>query len=203
VTDPYTTTVDLLRHGEPVGGRKYRGQTDDPLSEKGWQQMRAAVGDDCPWTAVVSSSLSRCEAFARELAARHHLPIEIEPRLVELGFGAWEGRTAAELNRDIPGQVLRFLTDPIGHRPPQAEALSDFHARVLAAWSDLLARHAGRHVLIVGHAGIIRVIVGELLGIPLARLFRLYVPSAGLTRIEIEHRDGFTLPRLVFHAGSL
>ena len=39
------TTIDLIRHGEPVGGRKYRGQTDDPLSEKGWEQMWKAVGD--------------------------------------------------------------------------------------------------------------------------------------------------------------
>jgi alpha-ribazole phosphatase/probable phosphoglycerate mutase len=37
------TTLDLLRHGESVGGRKYRGQTDDPLSEKGWAQMRDVV----------------------------------------------------------------------------------------------------------------------------------------------------------------
>jgi alpha-ribazole phosphatase/probable phosphoglycerate mutase len=201
--DPFTTTVDLLRHGEPVGGRKYRGQTDDPLSEKGWQQMRAAVGDHCPWTAIVTSSLSRCAAFACELATRHGRPLEIEPRLVELGFGAWEGRTAEELNRDIPGQVTRFLSDPLGNRPPDAETLVDFRARVLAAWSDLLARHAGRHVLVVGHAGIIRLIVGEILGTPLDRLFRLHVPSAGLSRIVIERRDGFTLPRLVFHAGSL
>lgn len=203
MTEQSTTTIDLLRHGEPAGGRKYRGQTDDPLSEKGWQQMRAAVGDHCPWTAVVSSSLSRCAAFARELAARHDLPIEFEPRLVELGFGAWEGRTAEELNRNVPGQVPRFLADPVGNRPPGAEALTDFRARVLAAWSELLARHAGRHVLIVGHAGIIRLIVGEVLGTPLERLFRLHVPSAGLSRIEIECRHGITLPRLVFHAGSL
>ena len=33
------TTIDLIRHGEPVGGSKYRGQTDDPLSEKGWAQI--------------------------------------------------------------------------------------------------------------------------------------------------------------------
>jgi len=36
-----------MRHGEPVGGRAYRGHSiDDPLSEKGWQQMWDAVGDD-------------------------------------------------------------------------------------------------------------------------------------------------------------
>jgi broad specificity phosphatase PhoE len=37
-------TLDLLRHGEPEGGRLYRGNLlDNPLSEKGWQQMQASV----------------------------------------------------------------------------------------------------------------------------------------------------------------
>jgi len=34
--DAEITTIDLLRHGEPVGGRMLRGSTDHPLSETGW-----------------------------------------------------------------------------------------------------------------------------------------------------------------------
>lgn len=197
------TVVDLLRHGEPVGGRKYRGQTDDPLSEKGWRQMRAAVGDHRPWQAIVSSSLSRCEEFAQELAARHGLPLEIEPRLKEIGFGEWEGRTAEELERDVPGQVARFIDDPVRHVPPGAEPLATFRARVIAAWDEVVARHAGRHVLVVGHAGIIRVVVGHVVDAPLERLYRIQVPNAGISRVEIEQRGGATFTRLVFHAGAL
>ena len=37
------TIIDLLRHGEPVGGRLLRGSQDDPLTEEGWSQMRASV----------------------------------------------------------------------------------------------------------------------------------------------------------------
>jgi alpha-ribazole phosphatase len=58
-------TLDFMRHGEPVGGRKYRGQLDDPLSEKGWEQMRAAVGEAWPWTRIVSSPLLRCSEGSR------------------------------------------------------------------------------------------------------------------------------------------
>jgi len=64
------TQIDLLRHGEPVGGRRYRGQTDDPLSEKGWQQMRAAVLDVQGWDVIYSSPLRRCAEFAQELSRR-------------------------------------------------------------------------------------------------------------------------------------
>ena len=40
------TTIDLLRHGEPVGGRMLRGSTDHPLSETGWQQVTDAEFQD-------------------------------------------------------------------------------------------------------------------------------------------------------------
>lgn len=39
------TRFDLIRHGEPEGGRKFRGSTDHPLSQDGWAQMRYAVQD--------------------------------------------------------------------------------------------------------------------------------------------------------------
>ena len=43
--------IDLIRHGEPQGGPRYRGDgIDDPLSDKGWRQMWDAVGEDAPWT---------------------------------------------------------------------------------------------------------------------------------------------------------
>lgn len=197
------TRVDLMRHGEPVGGRKYRGRTDDPLSEKGWAQMRAAVGDARPWQAIVSSTLSRCLEFAQELAARHALPLEPDPRLIELGFGSWEGHTPEELRREDPERLARFWDDPFSHGPPGGEPLAQFEQRVLEAWRELIARHGGRHVLIVAHAGVIRTIVAHVLGIPLKHIFRVQVPSAGLTRIEIERDGGYVLPRLVFHAGRL
>jgi alpha-ribazole phosphatase len=203
MNDPNPTIIDLLRHGEPVGGRRYRGQTDDPLSENGWAEMHAAVGEARPWQAVVSSTLSRCAAFAEELAAQSALPLGFDARLVELGFGAWEGRTAEELRRNDPEILVRFWADPTNNRPPGAERLEDFRDRVVAAWEDILSAYTGKHVLVVAHAGVIRMIMRHVLDMPLDRLFRIKVPSAGLTRIQIDERNGCRLPSLIFHAGSL
>jgi alpha-ribazole phosphatase/probable phosphoglycerate mutase len=194
------TTVDLIRHGEPVGGRKYRGQIDDPLSEKGWAQMRKAVGDACPWECVVSSTLSRCAAFAQELSQRHALPLSFDARFMEIGFGAWEGRTADELQREHPEAFARFFDDPIAHRPAGAEALAEFRDRVIGAWDDVIARHLGKHVLLVGHAGVIRMVMRHVLDMPLDRMFRIQVGNASITRICIDAQGA---PRLVFHGGSL
>jgi len=197
------TTIDLIRHGEPVGGSKYRGQTDDPLSENGWAQMRAAVGDHRPWEAILTSPLARCRAFAEKLAARLALPLEMDARLMEVGFGEWEGRTAEELLATDSERLARFWSDPMRHAPPGGETLIAFRDRILAAWEDILAHHAGRHVLIVGHAGTIRIAVCHVLDMPLDRLFRIQVPNAGITRIQVDVNGAGVLPCLVFHAGQL
>lgn len=197
------TIIDLIRHGEPVGGSKYRGQIDDPLSEKGWAQMRAAVADHRPWDVIVSSTLSRCADFARELAVRHALPLEFDQRLIEIGFGEWEGLTAAEVTAQNPLLLKQFWADPINTSPPGAESLTAFYERVIPAWEELLTRHAGKHVLIVGHAGVIRMIVHRVLDMPLERMFRLQVPNAGITRIRIDESEGQIMPSLLFHAGAL
>lgn len=185
--DMNRTTLDFIRHGEPVGGRRYRGQIDDPLSEKGWAQMRAALGDHCPWSRIVSSPLSRCHAFARELAVRRGLPLHSDVRLKEVGFGVWEGKTAAQLDEEDPQQLARFKADPINARPAGAEPLQDFFGRVAAGIEDLLQDHAEEHALVVCHAGVIRMVLAHGLNIPLGNAYRIEVPSAGITRLSYRH----------------
>ena len=197
------STVDLMRHGEPVGGRKYRGQTDDPLSEKGWQQMRDAVGEHCPWQHIVSSPLLRCQAFAVELARTQNLPLSFDKRFMEVNFGAWEGKTAAQLCADDPQVIERFKRDPIKQRPAGAEPLEVFFGRVRAAWFDLIEAHAGKHVLLVCHAGVIRMALANGLNLPLASSYQIDVPSAGLTRIKVQGLGENAQHQLLFHHGRL
>jgi alpha-ribazole phosphatase/probable phosphoglycerate mutase len=181
-----STTLDFIRHGEPVGGRKYRGQIDDQLSEKGWAQMRLAVAGQHPWSRIVSSPLLRCRAFAEELAGRLQLPLTFDDRLKEVGFGTWEGKTAAQLDAEDPHQLTRFKADPLNARPPGAEPLQDFYSRVAAGLESLLQTDAGEHILLVCHAGVIRMALAHGLAIPLENAYRIEVPSAGLTRLSYE-----------------
>jgi len=197
------TTIDLIRHGEPVGGRRYRGQIDDPLSEKGWQQMRDAVADHCPWDTIITSPLSRCAEFASELSEQHQLSLKYEPNFKEIGFGLWEGKTASEIQQYMPGALESFWRDPINARPPSAEPLVEFQQRIESAWTKLLAQHKGQHVLVVCHAGVIRVSLQYVLGMPLEHVFRINVANAGITRIQIDHESEKDYPQLIFHHGQL
>lgn len=191
--------LDFIRHGEPVGGRKYRGQIDDPLSEKGWRQMHAALGNEAPWTRLISSPLLRCRAFAEVLSMQHNLPLELEARFKEIGFGVWEGKTAAQIDHEAPGTLARFKVDPVLARPPGAEALEDFFTRVRAGIKHILHAYPDEHMLIVGHAGVIRMALAYALAIPLENAYRIEVASASVTRMRFDAGRA----TLVFHGGRL
>ena len=193
------TEIELLRHGEPVGGRRYRGKLDDALSEKGWQQMWHAVGDRSDWQQIVTSPLQRCRAFALALGERHGLPVAVDARFAEVGFGSWEGRTRQELEAQAPGQVAHFLRDPVANRPPGAEVLDDFISRVHAGLGDVVQAYAGQRVLLVAHAGVIRAVMTHVLGMPPAVMYRIHVANAGLTRFRTDRERTFTL---LFHGAT-
>lgn len=180
------TVIDLIRHGEPEGGRRYRGATDDPLSARGWSQMEEAVGADCPWSHIVTSPLSRCRDFARALGERHAIPVTEDGRLQEQGFGVWEGRSPDELRREDPEQLMRFYRDPVGHRPPGAESLEAFRSRIAECWAELLARHHDRRVLVVGHAGTLRAVVSLVLGTSPENMFRVAVSYAARLQVRVD-----------------
>ncbi|RBE90905.1 histidine phosphatase family protein, partial [Xanthomonas oryzae] len=118
--------ITLLRHGD-TGQRSYRGQLDDPLTELGWQQLRAATADGV-WDAVVASTLQRCALFATELTQARAIPLQLDPRLREYHFGRWQGVPVADIDRDEGDALGRFWADPVGHPPPQAEPFADFCA---------------------------------------------------------------------------
>ena len=177
--------IDLMRHGKTEGGERYRGSTDDVLSPRGWEQMRVAVGEACPWTCIISSPLKRCAEFAVELAQRHALPLELDARLQELHFGAWEGKTSAELLVSYPAHLARFWNDPLQNPPPGAEPLPHFEARVLAAWNEHLAKHTGKQVLIITHGGPIRMIVGHIRGLSWPERLGMNVPHATILSLSL------------------
>ncbi|MFA7242016.1 MAG: histidine phosphatase family protein [Sulfuricellaceae bacterium] len=176
------THISLLRHGETEGGLRYRGSTDDALSLRGWEQMWAAVGDG-EWERIVASPLIRCAAFAQALAERRGIPFEIDERLREMHFGAWEGRTAIEIMAENADALARFWQNPAVYPPPEGEPLADFQARVLAAWRETV--RAGQRVLLVSHGGPIRVVLCEIKPHPVERLLELEVAHAALFAVRI------------------
>jgi alpha-ribazole phosphatase/probable phosphoglycerate mutase len=78
--------------------------------------------------------------------------------------------------------------------------MEQFYQRVAAALEEIVVRHLDEHLLIVCHAGVIRMALAYTLGIPLGHAYRIEVASAALTRVAVGHGAA---PRLVFHDGQL
>lgn len=194
-----TTTIDLIRHGEPEGGTLFRGWRDDPLSDNGWSQMRHATAAPPQWDLIISSPLTRCCYFAEELSQRLDIPMEQDERLKEIGFGDWEGQVPEALFEASPETLNAFWQDPVKHPPPGGEPMVLFQSRVESAWQDIQIQHAGKHLLIVGHGGVNRLIIGKVLGISQSHLFRMEWPFAAVSRVCVD--QGY--PRLIFHCGHL
>jgi broad specificity phosphatase PhoE len=171
--------ITVLRHGECEGRNAvFRGRTDDPLSVKGWAQMRAAAVRFGTFDSISSSPLLRCREFAAEFAAARGLPLLIEPGFRERDFGAWECLSADEVAARFPtsGDPRQ---NPYNNAPGGGEAYVDFRARVESAWAEWTARTAPGAHLLVAHAGIMRALLVQLLGLPPENLYRLNLPNAG------------------------
>ena len=158
------TKIDVIRHGEPEGGRRYRGYgVNDPLTEKGWQQMWASMPEQPTWDVIVSSPLSRCLDFARALAEKTGATCIVEDNLKEIGFGVWEGLTPEEILAKDSQALDHFYKDPVHNRPEGAEPLDPFSQRVWQAYQAIASAHKDKHILIVGHAGVVRAIAANVL----------------------------------------
>lgn len=182
-----TLWLDLLRHGETERGGGFRGSLDDALTATGWASLEVAVEGQGPWDAIVTSPLQRCAAFATALAQRLGLPCITVAGLSELHFGEWEGRSAADLMVDQAEALGRFWQDPFTHTPPGGEPLDAFRARIEGALAALVEAHPGQRLLVVSHAGVMRLLLARARGLPAADLLQVEVAHGALHRVVIEH----------------
>lgn len=148
------THVYFLRHARTAWNEEGRltGRADIPLSTAGrteiarWRPPELVV--DATWHV---SPLRR----ARETAALLGAPeCRTEQRLVEMDFGAYEGKTLAEL-RNTLGDVMRENEERgLDFQPPDGESPRAVQARLLRFLRDLAAL-GGAHVAVC-HKSVIR-----------------------------------------------
>lgn len=172
--------LDLMRHGT-TEQPSYRGRLDDPLSALGWHQSRAATTDG-NWDEVVSSTLQRCAAFAREFAAARRIPLRLDERLVEYHFGDWQGRRIADLEREEADALARYRAAPEHHAPPGGEDFAAFGRRITAALDEIRAGGT-RRVLVLTHGAVIRWVQCRLAALPFGAMAETSIANASIHRV--------------------
>lgn len=166
--------IYLVRHGAIDTGqeRRFIGQIDLPLASSGIRQAEQLrnrlAGADL--AGIYCSDLSRSLETARIIAANHPVPLVTDKDLREISLGAWEGHSFAEIRRRYPTEFARRGDDIAGYVPPGGESFASFGRRIMTAFNRLVEQ-ANRNILIVGHAGVNRVIISRLLGMPWQNIF--------------------------------
>jgi probable phosphoglycerate mutase len=139
------TRILAVRHGETAWNRDTRiqGHTDIELNEHGrWQaqQLAQALREE-PIAAFYASDLSRAHETAQAVATLHSGQVSTHTGLRERCFGRFEGHTWADLESRWPEDALAWRKRVPDFAPPGGESLVQLQARVVAAVTELAARH--------------------------------------------------------------
>ena len=199
-----TATV-LLRHGQTAMSvqKRYAGRSDVPLTDVGIQQAAAAAKRlaSVGLGAIVTSPLLRAVQTAQEVAAATGAAVVTDDGFRETDFGAWEGRTFAEVRERWPAELTAWLADPEA-APPGGESFADVSARVTAGLDRVLAARPGQTVLVVSHVTPIKTLVAAALLAPPAALYRMHLDVAALSEIDW-YADGPAVLRSFNDTGHL
>ena len=179
--------VLLFRHGavQYRDGKLFLGRTDLPLSVEGRRQAKAwrnRVGE-LPPGRIIASPLKRAVEFARILAGRRESEITVCPEFAEIDLGDWDGRPMSEIQTADPDSWQARGEDIAHFRPPYGESFEDVHKRAVPVFNKLI-NHSDPELIVVAHAGVNRVILCHLLGMPLEFLFRIGQDYACLNVLE-------------------
>ena len=190
------TKIYLIRHGETEGAdaRRYKGHIDVPLSENVIYPVSIFSFYICtfvgprrpgPLQAVYCSGLSRAVKSAEIIAEPYGLQPVVVEDLKERSFGVWEGMSFDEIKEEYPDAFTAWAENPLKFSPMEGESTLDVKDRALRVFNEITEKHNGDSIAIVAHGGINRVILCELLGIPLENIFRIEQDFAALNVIEL------------------
>ncbi|PKK38182.1 alpha-ribazole phosphatase [Siphonobacter sp. SORGH_AS_0500] len=155
------------------------GQREVDLSENYYQEIQQITRQFTkPFDVVYTSPLKRCVTLAEQIPS----PLVLEEkRLMEINFGDWEG----QLWNDLQGkEVTDWMNDFVRVQPPGGESLEMVCNRV-QAFLEELRQQSYERVAIVTHAGVLRCIWANLIGVPLPNIFKI--------KVDYGQVDQFTL----------
>ena len=161
----------IARHGETewnVAGRR-QGELDSPLTQRGLSQVEGLaqvaieLGVDGLWT----SPLGRARQTAEIVGSRISCEASVDDGLTEIRHGSMAGLTEREILARFPDEWRARKANRASWRFPGGESYEDAQRRVRDAIRRISAAGARRPMLIT-HEMISRVVVGCLVGRPLA-----------------------------------
>jgi alpha-ribazole phosphatase len=185
----------LVRHGETdwVNEGKYQGATDVSLNERGFKQAKKvalAIKKEKPF-AIYCSKLKRVRQTAKSIATTCRKKLAVDARLNEISFGVWEGFSFREIKGWYPEAVYNWYHTTWASHPTGGESLESLKKRISLFMRELKKKYKGRQggtCVLVTHGGPIRMILLELLKIPVSLFWTIRVDPASISVVNITEK---------------
>ncbi len=186
MTNP--TRLFLIRHGEVEEKyhRIFGGRIDMDLSPAGLAQAQAMAHHlrEVHLDAVYVSPMRRANRTAAAILANNgHVPI-VADQLREVDFGVWTGLRWEEVKERYGVSAFDWLAQLERGAVPEAESLESFAGRVQQILKQVLEEHAGQRVALVCHGGVVRMLLAQLLELPLARTVMFEIDYASVSVVD-------------------
>jgi probable phosphoglycerate mutase len=192
------TRVIIVRHGQSTYNteKRIQGRTDTSiLTEKGRHDANL-IGkalSSISFDAIYSSPLQRAKQTADIIHSCLRInsteqppaPVETCEQLLEIDLPAWEGMLSEQVKQKFPEDYriwqqtperLQMLLKGKEHFPVLA-----LYEQARQFWQEILPRHQGETILVVGHNGINRALISTALGISPSRYHSLQQSNCGIS----------------------
>jgi probable phosphoglycerate mutase len=203
------TVLVLVRHGDTdhTKARVFSGSSgsDPALNERGREQVAATAAwlaplfDEPP--TVITSPMRRTRESAEILLdhlSAHHDGLEalVDDGFVEASFGDWEGLTYQEVLEREPEVFTSWLGDPDRRAGTSGDSMNGVAQRMRGVRERLLERYAGRVVVALTHLTPIKMLLTDVLDLPMESVFKTEVTPASVT-VLAWYPDGRAVVRLL------
>lgn len=164
------TQFILVRHGETDWNRlgRIQGWLDSPLNARGIAQAESVAArlQREPFDRLVCSDLGRARSTAEIIAARTGRRAQADARLRERHYGIFQGMTRDEARAAHPEAYAEYDAEDVEHAMPGGESMRACFERNLACLEELASCHAGEHIVVVAHGGVLDGLHRHALGLP-------------------------------------
>jgi probable phosphoglycerate mutase len=182
-------TLLLIRHGENdyLANSKLPGRIPGiHLNGRGHEQaaeLARSLGD-LPIKAIYSSPLERAIETSHPLARALGLGIQLQPGLIDVHVGEWEGRSWKVLGRTKLWKLIQQT--PSQFQFPGGETFVQVQERVVRTLDAIVGSHNEELIAVVFHADPIKLAVAHYLGLSLDNFQRLTVNTGSVTILKMD-----------------
>lgn len=152
--------IYIVRHGQTDWNKKTKlqGRSDISLNEEG-KKVAAQTGkglSNIKFDRIISSPLKRAIQTAELIRGNRAINIEIDDRIIEMGFGSFEGLEFDKSRLHNYGELNNFFNHPHLYVPPEgAETINELRVRTASFMKELIEKVSADNILVVTHGAAI------------------------------------------------